>query len=152
MTRKKLLNIYKYSTLAILTLISSPLWTLMSFHFVINESYFFFLYLGLLYFGSMRLGDFLYVLFSGVMVNSVQFIGDPIGTNQEFDLKFQLGFSPVSTVHGRFDNKVGVTENELADLFYDTITRQTILLTFRHGLQQTFILRNYLYLISVQIG
>lgn len=100
----------------------------------------------------MVIGGFLYTYFSGVMVHSVQFIGDANEADQEFVLEFQLGFSPHHTVQGKFDNTVGLKEDELAQLFYGTITKHTIMPTLNRNEQQTIYLQCKQGQITVQIG
>lgn len=100
----------------------------------------------------MVIGGFLYTLFSGVMVHSVQFIGDTDAKDQEFVLEFQLGFSPHYTVQGKFDNSVGLKEDELAQLFYGTITKHTIMPTLKSNEQQTIYLQQKQEQIAVKIG
>ncbi len=145
MTRKKLRNIYQYSTLAVLTVLSFPLTTLLNlepkwYHFIV------------IYLVSTVIGGFLYTYFSGVMVHSVQFIGDANAADQEFVLEFQIGFSPHHTVQGKLDNTIGLKEDELAQLFYGTITKHIIMPTLKRNEQQTIYLQHKQEQIVVQIG
>lgn len=100
----------------------------------------------------MVLGGFLYTYFSGVMVHSVQFIGDTNTTDQEFLLEFQLGFSPHYKVQGKFDNTVRLKEDELAQLFYGTITKHTIMPSLKRNEQKAIYLPHKQGQIVVQIG
>jgi len=132
-TRKSLKNNYIYSTLAILTVI----FIFFAVYLNWNVRWYYFIFIFIF---AYKLGDFLSLYFAGVNVSSLVFLGDYDITHQDFIIEFQFGFSPMFSLHGYFDNSLGLKEADLSLMIYNNVTKQMLLPTIKSGVLQTVIL------------
>jgi hypothetical protein len=75
---------------------------------------------------------FFYVFFSGINISEIHFF-DTTSDNQEFIMYYQLGFSPMYSLHGEFANTMGMTEKKLRLLIYSQTTRHMLSNTIKYG-------------------